>query len=344
MNITETQEAPESDKYRRAIERAATLPGHIRSGTYAPRTRKAMEGKWRDFVAWCETQSAPGASGTEETRTLSPLPASGETVAWYITHLLADLGLAPGTAYNSVVAIRAMHRRHGFDLDGIPAWAVLDVADHSPRRDPVKVLDRQEYIAVVEGDQSPRIGSIRDRCLATLAWGIITKPARLVELRIDDVRTVRTGLIVRVAGQDTRVDHDHDPVTVCPVEAMAAWLTALADQDITSGALFRPVDRRGAIEGGPWKRFGHPTDTVHLQPGKLAFVWRAMVRRAGVEDAGTPQSLRLGGARDAVDRGDTVGTVADRAQWSVGSPGIVNRLLPADELEVARVHPKADTE
>ena len=86
MNITETQEAPESDKYRRAIERAATLPGHIRSGTYAPRTRKAMEGKWRDFVAWCETQSAPGASGTEETRTLSPLPRGRSLMLLTIAH------------------------------------------------------------------------------------------------------------------------------------------------------------------------------------------------------------------------------------------------------------------
>jgi site-specific recombinase XerD len=77
-------------------------------------TKRAYNRAWNAFTAWC----------ADSDRT--PLPATAETLAEYVTHVTADKGLAPATVEKAIACIRRVHREAGYDGQPVTQRA-LDV-------------------------------------------------------------------------------------------------------------------------------------------------------------------------------------------------------------------------
>jgi integrase len=96
---------------------------------------------------------------------------------------------------------------------------------------------------------------LRDRALLTLGWMGAFRRSELVALRVEDVTRTPEGLVVRVRcskndpkgrGGEKGIPRASRP-SLCPVRALSAWLDAAG---ITTGALFRQVDRFGRVGEG----------------------------------------------------------------------------------------------
>ena len=97
------------------------------------------------------------------------------------------------------------------------------------------------------------IRGARDKALLLMGFAGAFRRSELVAIRVEDIRLVAEGLVIRLrrgktdqggAGRDIAIPYMRG--SCCPVKAVVAWL---AKSGITSGTLFRRVDRYGHITG-----------------------------------------------------------------------------------------------
>lgn len=320
MNTVETGHAGQGDSAKR-LDRSLTVGGYTPSGRYKPSTARLYADAWADFSSWCRSSGR------------TPMPATPETIATYAAHLV-DSGYKPDTARSKITAVRSRHRQLGHPVpDNVAAWSVLRGAEptHPPRQ--VKSIGRSDLLAAVETCGHGPAG-LRNRALVLLAWDLTIAAPDFIRLDIEHVHLpAETGqpatITVASRNEDLTVDHDHDPIGLCPVCAVRAWILAMAAVGITSGPLFRPVDRLGVIEGSGVRRAGGPSPTgeSRLSKRSLYRVWTRLVVASGIE-ASTPRALRIGGARHRVEQAGDVGPALARAGWSPTTGAAVSRLLP----------------
>lgn len=301
-------------RYDKIVEQAITAGGKGHGGRLADSTRAEYARLWAEAETWYR--------GTG--RSLMPWPS--DALADYAAHLLTS-GYAPATVRKRLAAVKTRHRQVGTPVpDDVAAWYVLRAANPTPgNRAKVKPADRLIVAALAATCDRTTNAGRRDRCLITMVWDLLARPNDLVGLDLDDVEISEDDLTVRFRHGAVSIGHDHDPIEICPVEAAASWIAALAAAGITSGPLFRPVDRFGTIGRSGVRFTGRLGDQARLRVGALTRIWAVHIARAGVPHC-TPRALRIGGGRDDVGRGTPIPDVLQLGRWSPKSSGIITAL------------------
>jgi integrase len=253
---TETGLAPLAKRARDFIDAAK-----------APNTRKAYRSDWNDFTAWCEDHG------------LSPLPAAPETVALYLSDLAATH--RPSTMRRRLTAISAAHKAARKPSPATMDHAVVSETLKGIRRtlgvaqtckSPLLTADLRKMIAAVPDGL---LGS-RDRALLLLGFAGAFRRSELAALNVEDIALTDDGLVVTIRrskcdqeaeGRRVAIPWGSNPDT-CPVRAFKRWIT---ETGITTGAVFRSVNRHG-----------------HLRPGRLRHdsigrIVKAAAVRAGLD-------------------------------------------------------------
>lgn len=309
-----------------AAERLITAP--------AENTLLAHGYDWGNFTAWCDEQGRV------------PLPATAQTLLDYVTWMMEKPSpSAPASIDRAMGSIRAIHAEHGYeDQPGVkPSRRVLrayrrqwsDAGNRTRKATPVMVDSLRAMMDTCDPDTP---AGVRDRAILLLGFALMARRSEVAGLDIADVQPGQEGLDVTIRhsktdqeakGQEIAVLAGQHPET-CPVRATQAWITLLAGRGITSGPLFRPVDRHGRIGSEP-EAAGKPRD--RLTGRAVAEIVRRHALAAGLENASKYKghSLRSGGASAAYATGAPVSGIAGHGRWAENSPVVLGYVRAVDK-------------
>ncbi|GAA3447996.1 tyrosine-type recombinase/integrase [Planomonospora venezuelensis] len=162
--------------------------------------------------------------------------------------------------------------------------------------------------------------------------------SELVALNIADLAVTADGLEVHIATSKTDQDARGETVAVpygshpqtCPVRVLQAWLTLLAERDIGSGALLRPIDRHDRLATAG--RAGRGTGE-RLTAQSINLIVKRAAAAAQLPDAETysAHSLRAGGATAAAKAGAPMSAITAHGRWAEGSPVVAGYIRQADK-------------
>lgn len=260
----------------------------------APRTLAAYRADLEHFARWC----AP--------RDRSPLPADPGTVAEYLADHAGTL--KPSTLSRRVAGISVAHQAAGFPnpCRDTAVQAVLTGIrrEHGTTPEQHAAAGIGEVRRMVARLELDTLAGLRDRAVLLAGFALAARRSELVALDLEDLEPVAEGYRVRVRRSktdqegrgDTRaLPRGTDPET-CPVAAVDAWCAAAG---ITSGPLFRRVDRWGRVGEG------------RMSPGTVAEVVKRAAGRAGLDpDRYAGHSLRAGFCTTAAARGASERSIA----------------------------------
>lgn len=213
----------------------------------ADSTQRAYRRGFEHFTAWCELQG------------IVYLPATPETVAGYIADM-AEEGRAVSTINQRVAAIRFAHRAAGVES---PTNSLLVETTMGGIRRTIGVaqkgkdpLTTPELTSMVANLPNTLMGT-RDKALLLVGYAGAFRRSELVGLDFEDISFQRDGVKLLLRKSKTDQEGEGRQIAIvygkqlatCPVRALKAWLAA---SGITSGPLFRSMNRGGSIK----KRLG----------------------------------------------------------------------------------------
>lgn len=273
------------------------------------------------FVGWCLRAER------------TPMPATPETLAEYVSHL-CDEGKAPSTIEQAIAAIRTMHRHAGHPETPAAEQALAVLKSHRRfRADLGLTHTRQSAPVVVEGlrkmvdtlDYSTPLG-LRDHVLLLL--GIVTfgRRSELVGYDWQDVSRAPEGLVLHLRRSKTDQEARGSAIPVLygafpgtdPVRVLTRWREVCEGRGIRSGAILRSVDRHGHIGG-------------RLSAQAVNDVVQRCAERAGLGDGFTAHSLRAGAATIAYMNGAPVSTICRLGRWKEGSAVVLGYIRSVDQ-------------
>ena len=203
-------------------------------------TRKAYEADLRHFAAWCERTGACLA------------PATPDAVAAYLAWL-ADGGLSASTVDRRLAAIGFAHRRLGLDNPSLSErvkQVVRGIRRTIGTAQTQKAPATAKYVkAMLKGLPDTTVGK-RDRALLLIGFAAALRRSELVALNVGDVERQPEGILITIRRSKTDQEGAGQMIPVPrgtklkPVAALDAWLAAAG---ITSGPIFRPVNKGGRV-------------------------------------------------------------------------------------------------
>jgi site-specific recombinase XerD len=248
----------------------------------ASSTRQAYAADLADFQRFTERHSLPF------------LPSTPEAITLYISDLAMRLSVS--TIRRRMDAITSAHRDAGFAdspasphrhfvvrevLSGIKR--TLGTAQHGV--DPLLAGDIRRIVAAAPDS----LLGLRDRALILVGFSGGFRRSELASiLEVEDLTFSDDGLYIRMRRSKTDQEQQGRTLALplgehpetCPVRALRAWLEAAG---ITSGAVFRAVDRHGEVA------------THALSPRSVAKILKCAATRAGIDAASIAgHSLRAG--------------------------------------------------
>lgn len=179
------------------------------------------------------------------------IPASPESVASYLAEHALKLSYA--TLSRRVVAIGRAHTvkrlqspAHS-DMVKATLQGIRRTTGSAQRRvTPVLLHDVQAMVKRLQGMKGSR-----DRALLLTGFAGAFRRSELISICVEDIQFVDEGLVIRLrrgktdqAGKGRDIAIPFMRWKCCPVKAIMEWL---AQSGITSGALFRRVDRYGHV-------------------------------------------------------------------------------------------------
>lgn len=179
------------------------------------------------------------------------IPASSVTVASYLAEHAKKLSFA--TLSHRVVAIGRAHTIKGIpspthsDMVKATLHGIRRIAGSAQRRvRPVLLRDVRAMVSSLKG-----MKGARDRALLLTGFAGAFRRSELVAIRVEDVHFVEEGMVIRLRRGKTDQAGEGRDIAIpfmrgkyCPVKAVMAWL---AQSAVSSGALFRGVDRYGNV-------------------------------------------------------------------------------------------------
>lgn len=262
---------------------------HVEESTSAA-TRRAYRSDWRDFETWCRGHGE------------AALPATPDTVARYVT----DLGheLKASTLQRRLASISVAHRLAGHES---PTHAELvhktmrgirrskaQAGEAPDQKEAAVTAIVKRLVASFPDDTTAHL---RNRALILLGFAGAFRRSELVALDASDLRFTNEGLIVRVRLSKTDQEGTGDEkgipygsrIQTCPVRTLRAWLDTAG---ISTGAIFRAVDRNGHVRKG------------RLSDHSVAAIIKEAAKRADLDPAAyAGHSLRAGLATAAAQAG-----------------------------------------
>lgn len=212
----------------------------LQSSRLSPNTLLAYASDWKDFQAWCERTGK------------RPLPASPETVALYLSHLLPKYRVS--TLDRRLAAILNQHGDAGHPGPDTPmVKQVLRSARRSTRHRPERkaAISIEELLSVSNLLASEeKVKSVRDRAVLLLGFGGAFRRSELAGLDLGDIDLGPDRVTVTLA----RAKNDqeaHGRVLVipkakraglCPVRALNNWIV---ERGRWPGPLFLKTNTRG---------------------------------------------------------------------------------------------------
>lgn len=302
-------------------------------------TRRAYREEWARFTTWC----------AEQQRT--PLPATGQTLAEYASHLATVRELAPSSIGKALAAITKAHETAGHPVDRRGAREVLRgyrkryaKQGGTVKRAPALTLTAlRAMVATLDPDT---LVGVRDRAVIVLGFAMGARRSELAALNLADLEPHPEGLQVTVRLSKTDKDGRGRIVAVpygsnlatCPVRAVEQWRTALAHHGRETGPLFLRIDRHG--------RLGHVATGKGDPDGRITGETVANIIRRAAETAGldaaqaySGHSLRRGFATAAYAAPDAdLVRIARHGGWKEGSAALFGYL---EEVDRWRKNPAA---
>jgi integrase len=300
----------------------------------AENTRLAHDYDWAAFTTWCHQQGR------------IPLPATAQTLLDYVTWMMEKpRPAAPASIDRAMGSIRAIHADQGH-LDQPPtrpARRVLrayrrqwsDAGNRARKALPAMVDTLRSMTDTCDPDTA---AGVRDRAILLLGFALMARRSELAALDIADIKPGQEGLDVTIRhsktdqeakGHDVAVLNGQHPET-CPVRATQAWIAFLSGRGVTSGALFRPVDRHGRIGDEPGAA---GKARPRLTGRAVAEIVHRRALTAGLEEASKYKghSLRSGGASAAYATGAPVSGIAKHGRWVEQSPVVLGYIRAVDK-------------
>lgn len=250
----------------------------------ASNTRKGYASDWADFSAWCSAAE------------LSSLPAEPATVARYLAHL-ADGGRKSSTIQRRVAAIRSAHQAAGFEpptnTEGVKATmrGIRRTLQSKPTR---KKPTTAALLSKVLEHLPNTLAGLRDRALLLVGFAAALRRSELVGIQLEEIERRPGGVLIHLDHSKSDQEGKGTAIPVPngkqlrPIEALDAWLEAAG---ITSGPVFREVDRHGRVGAGA------------LSDRSVARIVKRAIKAAGLDEAAfSGHSMRAGFVTEALDR------------------------------------------
>ncbi len=289
------------------------------------------------------------------------LPATAATVeafaAWLAERPVTAgrnkgrVGLSPASIKLALSAVRALHHAHDLDapsnrlanvvVEGHARERADDPGVHDGRQAPaIRLPTLAELVAACDPETN---AGVRDRAMLTLGLAMMARRSELAILDIEHLRDVEAGEEVLL--RKSKTDQHGRGVVVkvpwlpampqlCPVTHVRAWRQRLAELGITSGPLFRAVDRHGNVHGvAGWA--GQPDKSLRMDPSTVERVIARAALKAALPNASAykAHSLRSGGATVAREYGADVLFIARQGRWGERSPVVFRYIRDVDEWE-----------
>jgi site-specific recombinase XerD len=230
---------------------------HIQNSR-AQNTKRAYRSDWEDFTGWCRHKN------------LSPLPATPETVALYLTD--SAKGLKPSTLQRRMASISQAHAAAGYPESPIrhalvrSVWRGIRRDKGVAQKGKSPALTADIRVMVDHLPQDKLLG-VRDRALLLLGFAGAMRRSELVGLDVEDVQDLEEGLVVTIrrsktdqegAGRKIGIPYGSHPQT-CPVRALRAWklaaTKALAEKALKASSItsliYKDGTRENEAERGP---------------------------------------------------------------------------------------------
>lgn len=252
----------------------------------ATNTVKAYRSDWQDFTLWCESNR------------VNSLPACPDTVAIYLAHL-ADTAKV-STLQRRVSAISQAHQAAGYpsptcsmEVRAVMAGIKRERGSAQTGKAPVLTDDIRLMVSTLKDN----LIGVRDHALLLLGFAGAFRRSELVSLDVEDLVISREGITVNIRksktdqegnGRKIGIPYGSNPDT-CPVRSVMVWLEL---SEITTGPLFRSIDRHGNLQQG------------RLSDKAVALVVKRAAKAAGLDDSKySGHSLRAGLATSAAMNG-----------------------------------------
>ena len=294
---------PAAEKPAALIELSSNAQKYL-ALSLADNTLIAYARCWRDFEAFCRKPR------------IRPLPCSPQIVIDYIVWL-AELGLAVSTIDQRVAAIAYFHRAREFDDPTAPALVKQILSGIRRERAARGIHEKQAtpllredlfHLAIALPDT---LTGIRDRALIFTAFALARRESEIAALVVSDLKflgSAREPNALQVRIRKSKTDQEGVGRTkriprlselnelICPVRAMRLWLD---EAHITSGAVFRKVDRHGKV----WTR--------GINPRTVEMIVSRSMKMIGKEGHYTGHSPRAGFTSQAGDDGVPIQQIMD---------------------------------
>ena len=251
-------------------------------------TRRGYRSDFGGFSRWCEG------------RGVSSLPASPATVAAFLA-AEATAGAKASTLSRKLASIRYAHRLAGVasptDLEQVRAVMRGIRRDHgaAPHQKAPATAERiRDMLALAPNTLKGK----RDRALLAFGMAGAFRRSELVTLQVADLERVPEGLRVTIRKSKTDQESAGHVIAILrgsrlkPVRAVLDWLDAA---DITSGPVFRSINRHGQVSA------------CGLTAQTVALVVKHYADAAGLDsDEFAGHSLRAGFLTSAAEAGADV--------------------------------------
>ena len=336
--VVDSPETALSPRARAAVEK----------GTSAS-TKRAYRHDWERFAEWCDVNNR------------TPLPATTATLTEHVTYLIEDIipnydpqkkltghevrGLSPQSIRRAIAAIVAKHKEHGLTpparedaLSAIRGYEEDLALSKDPRAKP-----RRAQAVTVEGlrtlseqTDSTQVAQLRDRALVLLGFVTAARVSELILIDIGDVTFTDRGLAVSMYRRKVRKHADKVvPRADAPemIDAVKAWVDALAAERRTTGPLFLRINQHGHIGYRTSSKGGIPAgspDGRISADGARKVIRRAFLR-AGVCGNWTGHSMRRGFATEARFAGHDKTTITRGGDWHPNSAAVDGYMDDADQ-------------
>ena len=296
-------------------------------------TQRAYDRNWGIFAQWCADESRV------------PLPATAQTLADYVVRLIG-ISLAPATIDQTIGTIRSRHADHGYEgqpgtrrvlelmRDYKHEWS--DAGGRTKKATPI-LIDALRLMA--ETCATDTAAGIRDRSLLLLGFNGMCRRSELSGLDIADILEAGDeGVTLYIKYSKTDREAKGAEVSIpfgqhaatCAVRATRAWIAVLAEHGITSGALYRPIDRHGHIGGEPDTAGRTASRLTGKSVGDIVHR-RAVLAKLPGASGYTGHSLRSGAATSAYLAGAPVAEIAKHGRWSEKSPVVLGYIRAVDQ-------------
>ena len=207
----------------------------------ATNTKRAYTSDWRLFTDWCATHG------------LQELPATPETIAYYLTFLGSSHKAS--TIKRKMAAISQRHKSANLEsptghplVQGVWQGIQRTIGTRESGKEALWLADLRQVVGILPND----LMGIRNRALLVIGWAGALRRSELVGIDVEHMRFTADGLMLTIehsktdqqgAGQVIALPYGSNRST-CPVRSVQEWLSA---SGITSGPLFRRIDRHGNL-------------------------------------------------------------------------------------------------